>query len=146
MLTEPRLVVVQAHLAVIDGRDAVLRVEHVLLVDRLERRGLVRVEEVALERAGEEVVVDPEEDVALRIARGQKRLRQGFARVARLEDRQLEPALLLEGLLYAVGDDERVVGDEHDLRRRVVTTSAGSGTGCEQADESGEDNSVAQSH
>ena len=65
MVGEPRLVVVETDVAAVDRRRAVLRVEDERRVDVRERGRLVWLEDVALERAGEEVVVDAEEHVAL---------------------------------------------------------------------------------
>ena len=104
----------------VDRRRAVLRVEDELRVDVRELRRLVRLEDVAVERAREEVVVDAEEHVALRVSGGQERPRDDLAGVARLEDPQREAALVLERLLHVVRDRERVVRDEHDLGGSLV--------------------------
>ncbi len=69
MLDEPGAVVVQADVAAVDRGRSVLGVEKQLGFDALELRRLVRLEHVALERPREQVVVDAEEHVALRIAR-----------------------------------------------------------------------------
>ena len=101
-----------------------LGVEDELGVDLRERRRLVRLEDVAVERALEQVVVDAEEHVALWVACRQQRSRHDLAGVAGLEDLQLEAALVLERLLHGRRDRERVVRDEHDLGRRLVAPSA----------------------
>ena len=124
MLREPRAVVVDAHFAVVDRRHSLLRIARVLRVDVRERRRLVRVEEVSREGAREEVVVDAEEDVALRVAGGQQRRRQRLTRVARLQDAELQAGLVLERLPLRLRDDERVVGDEDDVLRRPSAAAA----------------------
>ena len=94
-----------------------LGVEDERWVDVRERRRLVRLEDVAVERALEQVVVDAEEHVALGVAGRQQRSRDDLAGVAGLEDLELEAALVLERLLHGRRDRERVVRDEDDLRR-----------------------------
>ena len=96
----------------------------VLRVDALERRRLVLLEQVALERAREQVVVHPEEHVALGVPRGEERPGQHLARVPGLQDAQ-PGLLLLERPLHVVRDRERVVRDEDDLGRRFVAAAAG---------------------
>ena len=86
---------VEADLAVVDRRHVVVGVGE-LRIDVRELVRAVRVEQVAVERAREDAVVDPEDDVALRVAGGQQRAVQRLVRVAGLEDPQREPALLLE--------------------------------------------------
>ena len=101
-----------------------LGVEHERRIDTRELRRLVRLEDVAVERTLEQVVVDAEQHVSLRVARGQERARYDLAGVARFQDLQSETALLLERLLHRGGDLERVVRDEHDLGRLVVASTA----------------------
>ena len=84
-------------------------------VDVRERRRVVRLEDVAVECALEQVVVDAEEHVALGVAGCQQRSRDDLAGVAGLEDLELETALVLERLLHGRRDRERVVRDEDDL-------------------------------
>ena len=103
-------------------------------VDLRERGRLVRLEDVAVERALEQVVVDAEQDVALWVAGGEQRSRDDLAGVAGLEDLQLEPALCLERLLHVLRDRERVVRDQHDLGRRLVAASA-AGDGEQRGDQ-----------
>ncbi len=101
-----------------------LGVEHVALVHPVEERRLVWLEQIALESARQEGVVEPEEDVALRIPRGEERLGHELARVARLEDLELEAARRLELPPDVVRDHERVVRDEDDFGRRVAAAAA----------------------
>ncbi len=122
----------------VDRRDPMLRIEHVPLVHARQPLGLVRLEEVAFERAREQVVVDAEEDVALRIAGGEQGFRHHRAGVSGLEDTKGEPALLLEGAFHVVGDVERVVRDEDDLARPVVAPAARDGDGDRHRRERGE--------
>ena len=77
----------------IDGSDAMVRIEDVLRIDVLERRGLVGSKTSAVERTREERVVDAEEHVALRIAGGEGRLGDDLARVACLQDLQLQASV-----------------------------------------------------
>ena len=63
-----------------------LRIEDQVLVDIAERRRLVRLEHVACECAREQVVVDAEQHVALRVPRGQQRARDDLSCIARLQD------------------------------------------------------------
>ena len=98
-------------------------VDQVGRIDELEEAGDVGLEQALVERPREQVVVDPEENVALGIPLRQERPVDHLAGVAALQDRQLEPALLLERGLHLLGDREGVVRDEHDLlalARRVV--------------------------
>ena len=108
----------------VDRRHAVLGVEHERRVDGAERRRRVRLEDVAGERPGEQVVVDAEEDVALGIAGRQQRARDDLARVARLQDPELQAALLLERLFHVGRDRERVVCHENDVLRLAASTAA----------------------
>ena len=85
---------------------------------------LVRLEDVAVERALEQVVVDAEEHVALWVACRQQRSRDDLAGVAGLEDLQREPTLRLERLLHVLRDRERVVCDQHHVGRRLVAAAA----------------------
>ncbi len=101
-----------------------LRVEDERRIDVRELRRLVRLEDVTLEGTREQVVVDAEEHVALRVPRGQQSAGDDLAGVARLEDAQREAALVLECLLHLVRDRERVVRDEHHLGGRLVATPA----------------------
>ena len=66
-----------------------LGVEDELGVDLRERRRLVRLEDVAVERALEQIVVDAEEHVALWVAFRQQRSRHDLAGVSGLEDLEL---------------------------------------------------------
>ncbi len=104
----------------VDRRHAMLRVEPERRVDVLERWRLVRLEHVALERAGEKIAVDAEEHVALAGCPRSGAPSSDLPRVAGLEDPQRQAALRFEGLLHVVRDRERVVRDEHDLARRLV--------------------------
>ena len=69
-------------------------VELVARVDQVEALRLVGLEQALVERAREEVVVDPEEHVALRVALGQERPVDRLAGVAPLQDLELQSALL----------------------------------------------------
>jgi hypothetical protein len=86
VLAEPHLVVVEADLAVVDRCHPVLAVE-----DEVPRhvrqlgRG-VRLEQVMLERARQKIVVDAEEDVALRVPCREERPVQCLAGVAGLQN------------------------------------------------------------
>ena len=107
----------------VDGRDVGVWRGEV----RLERRELGRavlVEQVGIERAGEDAVVDPEDDVALWVAGRQQRLVQRLVRVAALQDAEGESRLPLERLLDGLGHRERVVGHEHDVLRLTIAAAA----------------------
>ena len=110
----------------VDRRDSVLAVELVDVGNGVEPRRRVRLEEVLLERPREQIVVEPEEDVAFRIPLRQQGAVERDAGVARLEDAQAQARFFLERGADGLRDDEGVVGDEHDLRRlgRVVATAA----------------------
>ena len=104
------------------GRHAVLGIELVAVVDRDRAPAASYGSKRPSSRAArEQVVVDPEEHVALRVALREERPVDHLAGVAALEDRQLQAALPLEGGLDRLRDRERVVRDEHDLlaRRRA---------------------------
>ena len=68
VVAEPREVVVHAHVAVVDRRDPVLRVEPEARGNLLDCLRLVGVEQVVVERAREERVVDAEERVGHRVS------------------------------------------------------------------------------
>ena len=99
----------------VDRRHRVARIDLVARIDEIEPFRGVWLEEPLVERPREQVVVDPEEDVALRVPLRQQRPVDHLAGVATLQDRQLQPALLLERGLHLLRDRERVVRDEHDL-------------------------------
>src|SRR5262249_18353732 len=63
------------------------------------------------------VVVDTEEDVAFGVAGGEERTRHDLARVACLENAQLQSTLVLERLLHSRRDGEEIVRDQDDLVR-----------------------------
>ena len=115
-LGERRAVVVEADLAVVDRRDAVVG-RHVVVADRVELLRAVLVEQIAVERTREQVVVHAEEHVALRVAGGEQCAVERLARVSGLQDPQLQAALPLERRLDVLRDRERLMGDEHDVRR-----------------------------
>jgi hypothetical protein len=75
-----------------------------------------------IERAAERRVVDPVEDVALRVVDGEDRLVHDLDGVAALLDREGVPGLGLELLHQLLVDRERVVGDHHHLVALVVGT------------------------
>ena len=94
---EPLLVVVDAHVAVVDrrergasGRAGTRRAPSASAARR------VRLEDARVERAGEERVVDAEEHVADRVVLGEDRLVERRARVAGLQDLHLDAGLLRE--------------------------------------------------
>ena len=84
---------------------------HVLGLDASSSSERVLLEQVALERAREDGVVDPEDHVALGIAGRQERSVERLVRVAGLEDPERQPALLLERRLHLLRDREGVVRD-----------------------------------
>ena len=96
VLGEPGLVVVQAHVAVVDRRDPVLGVEAERLVDLVEALRLVGHEEVGVEGPGQERRVDAEEHVGLRVAVGEDGLVHDLAGVAALDQLDLDARLLGE--------------------------------------------------
>ena len=111
----------------VDRRHAVLGVELERRIDGAERRRRVRLEDVARERALDEVVVDAEEDVALGVAGRQERSRDDLARVPALQDPEPEATLLLERPLHGGRDRERVVRDKDDVLRLAASAAAGRG-------------------
>ena len=112
---EPAFVDIEADVAVVDRGDVVRGIEPVAGVDAVEALRLVGLEKALVEPAGEEVVVDPEEDVALRLPLRQEGPIDHLAGVAPLEDAELQPALPFELRLHRLRDRKRVVGDEDDL-------------------------------
>jgi hypothetical protein len=134
-LRVPAPVEVEAHLTVVDRRHAMLAVELERRIDGAELPRRVGLEDVARERALDEVVVDAEEDVAFGVACGQERPGDDLARVAALQDPEPEAALLLERPLHGGGDREGVVRDENHVLRRAASSAArkesGRPEGCE---------------
>ena len=102
---------VQADVAAVDRRDPVVRIELVLRVDGGESRRLVGLEEVRVVGPTQQVVVDPEEHVALRVVAGEDRLVHDLDGVAALHQIDGDACLLLERLDHVVAHIERVVGD-----------------------------------
>ena len=66
---------------------------------------------------------------------GEQRAVEHLVRVAALEDPECEAALLLERRLDRLRDRERVVRDEHDLRRRLAVAAAAGGRSCQRRSE-----------
>jgi hypothetical protein len=93
--------------------------------DQVRALGRVRLEQPVVERAGEQGVVDAEEDVALRVVLGQDGLVDGLPGVAVLEDADLVAGLLLEVLQHALRHEPRVVADERDGLRIARAGGAG---------------------
>ena len=119
---EPQLVDVEADVAVVDGRQLARRVEPVAPVDGNEALRLVRLEQACSHCAGEEVVVDAEDRVALRVPLRQQRAVQHLARIPALQDPELQAALPFERGLHLLRDREGVVRDEHDLLAAAVAS------------------------
>ena len=117
---EPALVDVQAHVAAVDRRHAVLRVEHERRVDFASSGDSYGSKTSPVEGPCEEVVVDAEQHVSFGIPGGQQRSRDDLAGVSGLQDPQLQAALVLERLLHVGRDRERVVGDEDDVGRLLA--------------------------
>lgn len=114
LVGEVLLVVVDADVAGVDGRDPLLPVRLRVRRDRVQALGLVRGEQAVVESAGEQGVVDAEEDVAARGALGQDLLVERGPGVAALEDLDLVAGLLRERLQHLVRDVEGVVADQGD--------------------------------
>ena len=93
VLREPGAVVDEADVAVVDGHEPVARVEVVAPVDVSKTGRRVRLEELAGERPCQQIVVDAEEHVALGLPGSQQGPVERLARVAGLQDAQLEPRL-----------------------------------------------------
>ena len=129
MRGEPLPVDVEADVAVVDRRHVMGGIDHVCAVDRGERFRLVRLEQILVEGAREQVVVDPEEDVALRVALREQRPVDRLAGVATLQDPERQAALALERGLHRLRHHERVVRDEHDFLAlaRISRSSAARG-------------------
>ena len=92
---EPFLVVVDAHVAVVDrGHPRTDRSSWSVGGDVGERGGAVSLEDPLVERTGEERVVDAEQHVAEWVVLGEDRLVDDLAGVADLEDLHLDPGPL----------------------------------------------------
>ena len=126
MRREPPAVDVEADLAVIDRRDMGVGRGEVGL-QRRELRGAVLLEQVGGEGTREDAVVDPEDNVALRVTGGEEGAVEHLVRVAALEDPELQAALPFERRLHVLRDREGVVRDEDDLFRRAPASAAACG-------------------
>ena len=108
--------VVHAHVAVVHGRHAVLRVQLELVGHAGQRRRGVRHEDACVEAALQERVVDAEQHVAQRCVLGEDRLGHKRARIAHLEQLHRHAGLGRELLERPFRQIERVVADERDRR------------------------------
>jgi hypothetical protein len=128
---EPGLVVVDAHVAVVDRGDPVLGIELELRVDVVEGGRGVRHEQPLVEGTGEERGVDPEQHVGLGVAVREDGLVHHGAGVAALHELHLHARVLGELGQHRVGDREGVVGEEADrhatLARGVAATVVAAG-------------------
>jgi hypothetical protein len=112
VIGEPAEVVVDAHLAVIDRRHPMLGIELVRLVDLTQALRRVRHEQVVVQTGREQVVVDPEEHVALGVPGGEDRAVHELPRISRLHDVDLDPRGPLERAQPALRHVERIVGHQ----------------------------------
>src|SRR6266576_5269968 len=136
LVAEPRVVVVEAHVALVDRCHAVLIVdEHAGPQRDAARR--VRIKELRIERACEERVVHAEEHVAERVALAQDRLVDEHARIAGLHELDLVAGLLREVGEHVLRCCERIVGDECD--RVGLLRTAAAARGGEEEDECEDD-------
>src|SRR5262245_47421832 len=134
VVTEPRRVVVETDVAVVNRRDTMLRISDELgrhLVELLRR---VRREDARVEGTGEEGVVDAVEHIRDRLVLAKDRSVDGDAGITGREPLDLVARLLREVGEHVVGGGERIMREQHDGLRlvarsaRATIRSTGSGT------------------